>query len=117
MESYFLINTSSNIVENTIDWDGNNSWSAIDNYIVIPRNTTPAKVWLPNEETRNFDLVTVVGAGDIGFIWNGTFLMTNKAQPEPLQTDAQTVINAKASALAKLTALGLTQEEVKALVG
>ena len=33
------------------------------------------------------------------------------------QADAQAVINTKASALAKLTALGLTEDEVKALVG
>ena len=33
------------------------------------------------------------------------------------QSDAQAVIDTKASALAKLTALGLTQDEVKALVG
>jgi hypothetical protein len=33
------------------------------------------------------------------------------------EVDAQAVIDTKASALAKLTALGLTQDEVKALVG
>ena len=33
------------------------------------------------------------------------------------QTDAQSVIDKKASALAKLTALGLSEDEVKALVG
>ena len=33
------------------------------------------------------------------------------------QADAQAVIDTKASALAKLSALGLTQDEVKALVG
>jgi len=33
------------------------------------------------------------------------------------QADAQLAIDTKASALAKLTALGLTQDEVKALVG
>jgi hypothetical protein len=33
------------------------------------------------------------------------------------QADAQAVIDIKASALAKLAALGLTQDEVKALVG
>jgi hypothetical protein len=32
-------------------------------------------------------------------------------------TDAQTIIDARTSALAKLTALGLTQAEVTALVG
>jgi hypothetical protein len=33
------------------------------------------------------------------------------------QTDAQAAIDTKASALAKLAKLGLTQDEVKALVG
>jgi len=33
------------------------------------------------------------------------------------QADAQAVIDTKTSALAKLAALGLTQDEVKALVG
>ena len=33
------------------------------------------------------------------------------------QADAQAVIDTKASALAKLTALGLSEDEVKALVG
>ena len=33
------------------------------------------------------------------------------------QKDAQAIIDTKASALAKLAALGLTQDEVKALVG
>jgi hypothetical protein len=33
------------------------------------------------------------------------------------QADAQAVIDTKASALAKLAALGLTQDEVKALIG
>jgi len=34
-----------------------------------------------------------------------------------VEADAQAVIDTKASALAKLAALGLTQDEVKALVG
>ena len=34
-----------------------------------------------------------------------------------MQADAQAVIDTKASALAKLTALGLTQAEVTALIG
>ena len=33
------------------------------------------------------------------------------------QKDAQAIIDTKASALAKLTALGLSEDEVKALVG
>jgi hypothetical protein len=85
MESYFLINTTTNIVENTIDWNGVDSWNVPDGYILVSRDSTPAKIWLLNEETRNFDLVTVLGAGDIGFLWDGSELMTNQAQPEPLK--------------------------------
>jgi hypothetical protein len=33
------------------------------------------------------------------------------------ETDAQAIIDTKASALAKLTALGLTENEIKTLVG
>jgi hypothetical protein len=41
-------------------------------------------------------------------------LQTVTAQAE---SDAQAIIDIRTSALAKLTALGLTQDEVKALVG
>lgn len=34
-----------------------------------------------------------------------------------VQADAQAIIDTKASALAKLAALGLTQDEIKAIVG
>jgi hypothetical protein len=56
--------------------------------------------------------------GDIAYDANGNEvaydLQLVTAQAE---ADAQAVIDTKASALAKLTALGLTQDEVKALVG
>jgi len=40
-----------------------------------------------------------------------------QAVTEQAEADAQAVIDTKASALAKLAALGLTQDEVKALIG
>ena len=46
---------------------------------------------------------------ELDALWEST-----QAQAE---ADAQAVIDTKASALAKLAALGLTQDEVKALVG
>jgi hypothetical protein len=56
--------------------------------------------------------------GDIAYDANGNEvsydLQTITAQAE---ADAQAIIDTKASALAKLAALGLTQDEVKALVG
>jgi len=85
-QPYFLISKTSNIVENIVSWDGDTSvWNPPSEYIALPKETTLSKVWRLNTETRAYDLVTVDGQGDIGFTWNGTELMTNEAQPEPLQ--------------------------------
>ena len=44
-------------------------------------------------------------------------VVVNEIKKQVIIADAQAVIDTKASALAKLAALGLTQDEVKALVG
>jgi len=44
-------------------------------------------------------------------------VVINETKKQSIIDAKQSPINAKASALAKLTALGLTQDEVKALVG
>ena len=56
--------------------------------------------------------------GDIAYDANGNEVAYDlQAVTAQAQADAQAVIDTKASALAKLTALGLTEDEVKALVG
>lgn len=56
--------------------------------------------------------------GDIAYDKDGNEVAYDKeAVTAQAEADAQAVIDTKASALAKLTALGLTQDEVKALVG
>jgi hypothetical protein len=56
--------------------------------------------------------------GDIAYDANGNEVAYDlQAVTAQAQNDAQAVINTKASALAKLAALGLTQDEVKALLG
>jgi len=56
--------------------------------------------------------------GDIAYDANDNELAYDlQAVTAQAQADAQTVIDAKASALAKLAALGLTEDEVKALIG
>ena len=56
--------------------------------------------------------------GDIAYDADGNEVAYDlSAVTAQAQTDAQAVIDTKASTLAKLTALGLTQDEVKALVG
>jgi hypothetical protein len=56
--------------------------------------------------------------GDVAYDANGNEVAYDlSAVTAKAQADAQAVIDAKASALAKLAALGLTQDEVKALIG
>ena len=56
--------------------------------------------------------------GDIAYDTNGNEVAYDiQAVTTQAQADAQAVINTKTSALAKLTALGLTADEVKALLG
>ena len=56
--------------------------------------------------------------GNIAYDANGNEVAYDlSAVTAQAQADAQAVIDTKASALAKLAALGLTQDEVKALVG
>lgn len=55
---------------------------------------------------------------DVAYDANGNEVAYDlQAVTSQAQADAQAVIDTKASALAKLAALGLTQDEVKALVG
>jgi hypothetical protein len=56
--------------------------------------------------------------GDAAYDANGNEVAYDlQAVTAQAQADAQAVIDTKASALAKLAALGLTEDEVKALVG
>ena len=56
--------------------------------------------------------------GDIAYDADGNEVAYDlQAVTAQAEADAQAAIDTKASALAKLAALGLTQDEVKALVG
>jgi hypothetical protein len=56
--------------------------------------------------------------GDVVYDANGNEVAYNlQAVTAQAEADAQAVIDTKASALAKLAALGLTQDEVKSLIG
>ena len=61
--------------------------------------------------------VTVI-RGDTAYDADGNEVAYDlQAVTAQAQADAQAVIDAKASALAKLAALGLTEDEVKSLIG
>jgi hypothetical protein len=56
--------------------------------------------------------------GDIAYDANGNEVVYDlEAVTAQAQADAQAVIDTKASALAKLASLGLTEDELKAILG
>jgi len=62
--------------------------------------------------------IIVTIRGDIAYDADGNEVAYDlQAVTAQAQADAQAVIDTKASALAKLAALGLTQDEVKSLIG
>jgi hypothetical protein len=70
------------------------------------------------EALRKLYPQVVTTIGDIAYDANGNEVAYDLAAvTTQAEADAQAVIDTKASALAKLAALGLTQDEVKALVG
>ena len=83
----------SNVVDNICVWDGDvNTWTPPADSIQLVQSTTPAMVWvgtrvenlpatIPPTYTTTYNLEEVVGAGDIGFTWDGTVLTTNQPKP------------------------------------
>jgi hypothetical protein len=70
------------------------------------------------EALLKINCAVVIVRGDIAYDANGNEVAYDlQAVTAQAEADAQAVIDTKASALAKLAALGLTQDEVKSLIG
>lgn len=84
-QNYLMINQSTNIVENICVWDGDtHTWQPPANTLMLIQTTTPALIWEPvivEKKITDYVLVEQIGAGDIGFTWNGTVLTTNEPKP------------------------------------
>ena len=95
IQNYLII--ESNVVINTVLWDGNsNTWQPPASSVQVVGATTPAMVWVGVNETDpitqksilvDWVLEEVLGAGDIGFTWNGSVLTTNEPKP-PVPTQS-----------------------------
>ena len=84
-QNYCLVDLHSNICDNVVLWDGDtNTWTPPADHIALVQATTPAKVWGLAADKTNWELIEVVGDGQIGFTWDGTFLVTNEPQPQPV---------------------------------
>jgi hypothetical protein len=77
-ENYLVV--QNNIVTNCVVWNGDiNIWTPPTDATMLIQATTPAMVWeSDNTVPSSWVLVEVIGAGDIGFIWNGSVLTTNQ---------------------------------------
>ena len=82
-QNYLII--ESNIVTNICIWNGDTTeWTPPQGSIALIQATTSAMIWQPvivNEKVIDFVLVEEIGAGDIGFTWDGSVLTTNQLKP------------------------------------
>lgn len=82
MQNYLII--ENNIVTNIVLWDGNlETWIPPNNSIQLIQKDITAKIW---EYTTEWELIEKNGRGGIGFIWDGTFLITPDSKPIDNQT-------------------------------
>jgi hypothetical protein len=82
-QNYLII--ESNVVTNVVVWNGDTTqWTPPQGSIALIQATTPAMVWtavITGDKITDWSLTQVIGAGDIGFTWDGTVLTTNQIKP------------------------------------
>jgi hypothetical protein len=80
-QNYLMI--QENIVTNVCVWDGNTqTWQPPQDAIMLVDATTPTKIWALNAEKTDYVLTDSIGNASIGFIWDGSFAITNEPKPE-----------------------------------
>jgi len=83
-KNYLII--ESNVVANICVWDGNPiTWQPPAGSITFPQEEVSAMVWDPviiDGVITDYVLTKQLGAGQIGFTWDGTILTTNEPKPE-----------------------------------
>ena len=82
VQNYYMVNDSTNIVDNITIWDGNpQTWTPPSNYLMLPQTTTPTKIWELNTDKTDYVLTVSVNNGGIGFTWDGSYIVTNDPKP------------------------------------
>jgi hypothetical protein len=83
IQNYFVV--ENNVVTNAILWDGDvNTWTPPADATMLVQDTTNAMIWQPvytDSKITDYVLVEVLGAGNIGFTWDGAVLTTNQPKP------------------------------------
>lgn len=79
-KNYLII--ESGVVTNEVVWNGDvNIWTPPSGSIALIAESTLARIWEPDQATQQYVLHGVLGAGNIGFTWDGSVLTTNVPQP------------------------------------
>ena len=83
IQDYLMVNETTNIVDNVVTWDGNpDTWNPPQGFLMLVQATTPAMVWLWDAQAKDYVLQEQMGAGTVGFTWDGTACITNEPKPE-----------------------------------
>lgn len=93
-KNYLLIENG--IAINVVIWNGDvNIWAPPSGTTALLQEITPAMVWVADETLKDYVLQEQIGAGAIGFTWNGSVLTTSEAKPEwpeqPVSEGTQTL--------------------------
>ena len=79
-QNYLVV--ENNVVSNVCVWDGDiNTWTPPSDATMLIQTDTNAMVWELNTDKTAYVLTEKVGAGAIGFTWDGSVLTTNEPQP------------------------------------
>lgn len=82
-QNYLIVNLETQLVENIVLWDGSaTSWQPPTNSIALIQSQTPSKIWMYSQTLNSFEMVEVLGEGQIGFSWDGEFVITNQSPPQ-----------------------------------
>jgi hypothetical protein len=82
VQNYLII--QNNVVTNIVVWNGNtDTWQPPKDSIQFPASEIISKEWVLDYESTPmvYVLKEEAGMGKIGFIWDGSALMTNQPQP------------------------------------
>lgn len=93
-QNYLII--ESNVVTNVTVWNGDTSiWTPPSGSIALIQSTTLAMVWELNSDKTDYVLTESIGAGSIGFTWDGSACITNEPKPvvpvQPTNEGTQTI--------------------------
>ena len=82
-QNYLII--EQNVVDNIVVWNGDTTqWTPPQGSIALIQATTPAMIWKLNTDKTDWELGEVIGGGNIGFTWDGTYCVTNQPKPAPV---------------------------------